>query len=205
MHKYLFIASFLLFSKVSFASLDSLIKPQVRFSPTMIANLLTQEKSYVKLTYGQPYKKGRVIFGNLVPFNELWRLGANEATELTVNKDFEIGEKVLNAGSYTLFAVPKEDVWTIIVNKKLGQWGIFEYDESQNVHLFDIPVSMNKDIYEGFTIELEERNTNVISISFLWDKVITKTNIKLVEKAIAMPTTRETRKQRKKRLKESKP
>jgi hypothetical protein len=200
MRKTFFFALLLLLSKASFAKIDSLVQPQVRFSPTMIANLLSEEKGYVKLTYGQPFKKGRKIFGNLVPFSGLWRLGANEATEITVSKDFEVGSKKMKAGTYTLFATPNETKWTIYFNKKLGQWGTFEYQELDNVLVTEIEVQQNTDVYEGFTIELRELSSNEITVYFLWDDVKAVMPIKLIENITATPLIKETAKQRRKRL-----
>lgn len=118
---------FFLNSPFAFAEIsnDSIVKPQVRNSPIVIANLKTTENNYVKCTYGQPLKKGREIFGNLVPYGKLWRTGANEATEITFTTNIQIGETQLPAGTYTLFTVPNKEKWTIILNSELGQWGDF--------------------------------------------------------------------------------
>ncbi len=102
---------------------DSIVKPQVRNSPIVIANLKTTENNYVKCTYGQPLKKGREIFGNIVPLGKLWRTGANEATEITFTTNIQIGDTQLPAGTYTLFSIPNKEKWTIILNSELGQWG----------------------------------------------------------------------------------
>src|SRR6476660_6493757 len=72
----------------------------------------------VKVTYGQPSKKGREIFGKLVPFGQVWRTGANEASEITFNKDVTVGGKPVKAGTYTLFTIPKETEWTVILNSQ---------------------------------------------------------------------------------------
>ncbi|SOE24016.1 Protein of unknown function [Spirosomataceae bacterium TFI 002] len=198
--KKVFVLALLFFiTKISFAKVDSLVQPQVRFSPTMIANLLTEEKSYLKLTYGQPYKKGRRIFGNLVPYGEIWRLGANEATEMTISKDFEVGTKKMKAGTYTLFALPAENKWTIYFNKKLGQWGTFDYQQSDNLFAIEIPVETNKDVYEGFTVEMREVDNRLIHVYFLWDDVRTVLPLKLID-SIETPKIQETAKEKRKRL-----
>ncbi|GGD49367.1 hypothetical protein GCM10011514_11950 [Emticicia aquatilis] len=149
---------------------DSIVKPQVRSSPIVIANLKTTENNYVKCTYGQPLKKGREIFGNLVPYGKLWRTGANEATEITFTTNIQIGETQLPAGTYTLFTVPNKEKWTIIFNSELGQWGDFSYDSNKNVLNFEANVSTNTDIYEGFTIQFEDI-TNGFNMLLLWDNV----------------------------------
>lgn len=149
---------------------DSIVKPQVRSSPIVIANLKTTENNYVKCTYGQPLKKGREIFGNLVPYGKLWRTGANEATEVTFTTNIQIGANQLPAGTYTLFTIPNKEKWTIILNSELGQWGDFAYDATKNVLTFEAPVSSNTDIYEGFTIQFEDIN-NGFNMLLLWDNV----------------------------------
>lgn len=149
---------------------DSIIKPQVRSSPIVIANLKTAENNYVKCTYGQPLRKGREIFGNLVPFGKLWRTGANEATEITFTTNIQIGETPLPAGTYTLFSIPNKDKWTIILNSELGQWGDFAYNANKNVLTYEAEVTTNADIYEGFTIQFEDI-TNGFNMLLLWDNV----------------------------------
>lgn len=162
---------FLLISLKSFAiKNDSIVKPQVRSSPIMIANLKTTENSYVKCTYGQPLKKGRIIFGNLVPYSKLWRTGANEATEITFTTNVKIGETALSAGTYALFTIPNKDKWTIFLNTELGQWGDFTYDQNKNVLVYDVPAESNTDIYEGFTIQFEDK-IGGYNMYLLWDDV----------------------------------
>ncbi len=162
---------------------DSIVKPQVRNSPIVIANLKTTENNYVKCTYGQPLKKGREIFGNLVPLGKLWRTGANEATEVTFTSNIRIGETILPAGTYTLFSVPNKESWTIILNSELGQWGDFSYDATKNVLTYEAPVSVNRDIYEGFTIQFEDI-TNGFNMLLLWDTIKVTVPISKVEKIV---------------------
>jgi Protein of unknown function (DUF2911) len=147
---------------------DSIVKPQVRNSPIVIANLKTAENNYVKCTYGQPLKKGRVIFGELVPFGKLWRTGANEATEITFTTNIKIGETSLSAGTYTLFSIPDKDNWTIILNSELGQWGDFTYSSAKDVLTYKASVSRNSDIYEGFTVQFEDKKGG-FDMNLLWD------------------------------------
>jgi len=170
MKTYLLIFVFLLASRSSFAVNDSIVKPQVRSSPIVIANLLTSENNYVKCTYGQPLKKGREVFGSLVPLGKLWRTGANEATEITFTTDVLIGSNTLAAGTYTLFSIPNKDKWTIIFNSVLGQWGDFTYDSTKNVLVHQAPVAKNDDIYEGFTIQFEDKSGG-FDMNLLWDNV----------------------------------
>lgn len=168
-----FLFVFLLFSPIFVSAKilnDSIIKPQVRSSPIVIANLKTTENNYVKCTYGQPLKKGREIFGNLVPYGKLWRTGANEATEITFTTNIKIGETQLQAGTYTLFSIPNKEKWTIILNSELGQWGDYDFDATKNILTYEAQSSINSDIYEGFTIQFEDI-TNGINMYLLWDNI----------------------------------
>lgn len=85
----------------------------------------------VRITYGRPQVKGRTIFGELVPYNEVWRTGANEATTFSVSSDVTIEGEPLSAGTYSLYTIPGTDTWTIIFNNVANQWGT-NYDESED-------------------------------------------------------------------------
>jgi len=102
----------------------------------------TVTANHIKITYGRPFKKGRDIFGDLEPYGKVWRAGADEATEITLDRACTFGDKKLAAGTYTLFATPNKTEWTIILNGKLGQWGAFQYDKNkdQDVLQTTVPV-----------------------------------------------------------------
>src|SRR5688572_13451014 len=93
------------------------------FSPEGEA-VFTKEDLMVKVFYNRPYKKGREIFGSLVPYDKVWRTGANEATTFETSRDLTIEGKTLKAGKYSLWTIPRPDSWTIIFNSEYGQWGI---------------------------------------------------------------------------------
>lgn len=86
----------------------------------------------VTLNYGQPSIKGREVWGKLVPYGEVWRAGANEATTIEFSKDVSIEGKALPAGKYGFFTIPNAKEWTIIFNKEPSQWGAFKYDAAQD-------------------------------------------------------------------------
>jgi hypothetical protein len=86
----------------------------------------------VTLEYGRPKVKERKIWGGLVPFDKVWRTGADEATTFTINKDISVEGKKLAAGTYSLFTIPGEAEWKIIFNKVAKQWGAFKYDQGQD-------------------------------------------------------------------------
>ena len=128
----------------------------------------------LKVVYCSPSKRGRVIFGDsaskaLVPYGKFWRLGANEATEITLSKDVSIDGKPLKAGSYRLYAVPKELTWEISFNSELGKWGYDEPDYSKDILKVEMPVEKALSEMEQFTISFNNEATRV-NMNFDWDK-----------------------------------
>lgn len=122
----------------------------------------------ISVRYGRPYKKGRPIFGTLIPYGKVYRCGADSATTITFDKDVIFGGKPVMAGTYTLFVVPNEQSWTIILNSQLGQWGAFDYDKykDKDVLQVDVPVKKLDQVVEQLTISLPP-STMVID----WDDV----------------------------------
>ncbi|MBT9392637.1 DUF2911 domain-containing protein [Hymenobacter sp. NST-14] len=89
-------------------------------------------KATVTVAYSSPSVKGRPVWGQLVPYNEVWRAGANEATTFTTDQPLQVEGKTLPAGTYSLFAIPTEKEWTVIFNKTAKQWGAYKYDAKQD-------------------------------------------------------------------------
>ena len=106
----------------------------------------------IKVLYSRPQRKGREIFGVLEQFDKVWRLGANENTEIYLAKAVTIGNKKIKAGTYSLFAIPTKDTWTIIVNKQTSRWGAFSYDESKDVVRITVPVTKLDKVVESFSM-----------------------------------------------------
>jgi hypothetical protein len=106
----------------------------------------------VNTDYSSPRMKGRKIFGELVPFGQVWRTGANEATTFVTGSDVVVGGKTVPAGSYTIFTVPNADKWTLIINKKTGEWGIPYKYESDELARVDMKISKLPSPVENFTI-----------------------------------------------------
>ncbi len=101
----------------------------------------------------------RKIYGGLVPYGEVWRTGANEATSLVTTADLTVGGKGVPAGSYTIFTVPTADKWTLIINKKTGEWGIpYKYEDDELARV-DMSVSKTAGPVENFTISFHEMGT----------------------------------------------
>lgn len=130
--------------------------------PAFAQNVLSPrgkaQSGNVSVDYGQPSKRGRVIFGGLEPYGQVWRTGANEATTITFKKDGIFGGKPVKAGTYTLFTVPREKDWDIILNSKLGQWGAYEYEKikGSDVLQVTVPSTHTKDVTEVFTITVQQ-------------------------------------------------
>ena len=106
----------------------------------------------IKTDYSSPRMKGRKIYGDLVPFGEVWRTGANDATTFVTSADVVVGGKTIPAGSYTIFTVPAADKWTLIVSKKTGEWGIPYKYESDELARVDMSVSKLPAPVENFTL-----------------------------------------------------
>jgi Protein of unknown function (DUF2911) len=121
---------------------------------------LTAESNDVKVSYGQPSKRDREIFGKLVPYGEVWRTGANQATEITFAKDTKFGGEAIKAGTYSLFTIPGEKEWTIILNTELKQWGSFGYAKIKDKDVLKVKVKTAKTsgVVEKMTIRFEGSN-----------------------------------------------
>lgn len=140
----------------------------IRSSPVQIVTTRYKE-TYLKITYGRPQKKGRPVFGKLVPFDQIWRTGANEATEITVTTDILINQQPLKAGTYTLFTIPGNTNWIIIINSDVGMWGSYNYNSKKDVLRFEVPAtSTGAAVFESFTISIDSKNDKA-SISLAWD------------------------------------
>jgi len=126
----------------------------------------------IKVVYCQPYKKGRLIFGEqeagaLQPFGKYWRLGANESTEITFSKDVNFAGKLLKAGTYRMYAVPGKDSWQVGLNSELGQWGAMEPNYALDVLKVEVPAGSASET-EQFTINFSADNDEVL-MDFVWD------------------------------------
>ncbi|HLW85392.1 MAG TPA: DUF2911 domain-containing protein [Candidatus Sulfotelmatobacter sp.] len=113
----------------------------------------------VKTDYSSPRMKGRKVYGGLVPYGEVWRTGANNATTFVTSADIVVGGKTVPAGSYTIFTVPSADKWTLIVNKKTGEWGIPYKYESDELARVDMKVSTLPAPVENFTIAYDKASS----------------------------------------------
>jgi len=125
-----------------------------------------------RVIYCRPQKKGRVIFGKLVPYGQVWRLGANEATELDLFTPVTIAGKKIAEGRYTLYAVPQTDKWTIVLSKQKDIWGAFGYKQTEDILRTDVPVEKLDQPLEAFTMVFEKSSTGA-NLVMAWDNVKT--------------------------------
>ncbi len=123
----------------------------------------------IKVLYSRPAKKGRDVFGVLEPFDKVYRMGANENTEITFAKNVIIGNKKIKAGTYSLFAIPTATKWTIIVNKQTDRWGAYNYDATKNVITVDVDVNKLDKVIENFSMSFTDL-PNGANLVIGWDK-----------------------------------
>lgn len=144
-------------------------KPQIRVSPKAEV-MQTVGLTEVKIDYGRPGVKGRVIWGELVPYDKVWRAGANEATKFTFSSDVLINGNPLKAGSYSFFAIPGTDEWTLIFNKVADQWGAFEYNESEDALRIKVTPVQN-DFQEWLTFSITRVSDTTAEIKLEWENL----------------------------------
>ncbi len=146
----------------------------------------------IELTYSRPAAKDRKIFGDLVPFNKLWRTGANGATIIRFSEPVEIKGKKVDTGSYALYTIPGADSWEIILNKGLKNWGVDGYKESEDVIRVSVtPMNMNSKI-ESFTMQFADIKPESCELHIMWEKT-----------AVAIPITANIREKVKAQLEEA--
>jgi len=147
-----------------------------KFSPENNVALRVNDLE-MSVFYNQPSKKGREIFGGLVPYGEVWRTGANEASTFTTNKAIKFGGIMVDPGTYTLWTIPGEEKWTVILNKGEYGWGVSMKGVASRVPEKDVAAVIVaserlNSVVEKFTIELKE---NPMSLDLMWD--LTKVSV----------------------------
>ncbi len=145
--------------------------------PASAACKFTDGKS-IQIDYSSPRAKGRKIYGGLVPFGQVWRTGANEATSFVTTANLSIGGTAVPAGKYTLFTLPGESGWKLILNKETGQWGT-KYDGAQDLARFDMSTSTLDAPVENFTVSFHEMG-NGCHMYLDWER--TRAVVELTEK-----------------------
>ena len=136
----------------------------------------SQDGLDIAVFYNRPFKRGREIFGGLVPFGKVWRTGANEATTFETNRDLKFENKTLKAGKYTLWTIPGEETWTVIFNAEVGQWGVNfkgepNRDPALDVLSLEVHAVLQDREFEQFTISFENM-ADEAEMVLLWDKTL---------------------------------
>jgi hypothetical protein len=153
--------------------------PKIEFPQVSPAATVKQRVGLtdVEVDYSRPSVKGRVVFGDLVPYGKVWRTGANQATKIIFSTPVKLNGTEIPAGTYALMTIPDKDEWTIIINKGSEQWGAYKYDEKSDVARFKAkPIKIGGNI-ETFAIDFDDINDNSSLIDLVWEK--TKVPIKL--------------------------
>lgn len=164
MKKILFLAISVLFT----LSMEAQIKaPQ----PSPVGKITqTVGLTEINIEYSRPSMKGRKIFGGLVPYNELWRTGANASTKVTFSENVKIAGQELKKGTYAIFSIPGEKEWTIIIHKNLDHWGTDDYKQEEDVFRVMVkPVSLSAPV-ESFTMSVDNLKNASCEITMAWEK-----------------------------------
>lgn len=146
-----------------------------KFAPQLIGNL----PAIVRVTYSRPAKKEREVFGTkIVPYGEVWRVGANESTEIKFYQDVTIQGKTVKAGTYSLFAIPTATEWTIILNKDLDFWGAYSYNKDNDVLRVSVPTKKTEEVIESFSIQcVKGSNDKETTMKMAWDTTLVEVPI----------------------------
>lgn len=132
----------------------------------------------LKVKYSRPGAKGRKIFGGLVPYGELWRTGASDATTIHFSDTVHVNGNIIPAGTYSLFTIPNQEEWTIIINKDTAMHGASNYSKDQDLVRFMIKPEKSLRFYDSFTIEVNDIVKGSASIYLLWENTQIKLNLK---------------------------
>lgn len=182
MQKYVWIVFGVLFLVV--ISYVIFVREEGEFKSPQQTHVFTDGDLNIELIYGSPSKRGREIFGALVPYDKVWRTGANEATELHTNKDLDFNGQLLKAGNYSVWAQPGKEAWKVIINSHLPSWGIDKDGAVARVPENDVmtvggPTRVVEGVTEMFTMTIQKADSSY-NLVFDWDK--TKVEIPFTQK-----------------------
>ncbi len=173
--------------------------PAITFPAASPACTLKQRVGLTDITivYSRPGVKDRTIFGGIVPYGQVWRTGANQATKITFSTPVKIEDHDVPAGTYALFALPTENDWTIIISTNINQWGAFQYNQKDDLLRFQVkPVSLEDTRIETFTIEFNHIRDESAILNLVWDRTVvpihlavdvTSTLVPQIEAAMSAP------------------
>jgi hypothetical protein len=164
----------ILFSAIALACFALLSTAQVKMPAPSPTQTIKQDFAigFIELTYSRPSAKGRKIFGDLVPYNKIWRTGANAATKIVFSDAVEFGGKKLDSGTYVMYTVPGIDSWEVILNRGLKNWGIDGYKETEDVVRFKVEPMKMKNKIESFTMEFSDVKPETAYLDIKWEKTV---------------------------------
>lgn len=128
------------------------------------------EPLVARVIYSRPQKNGRVVFGELIEYGRVWRLGANEATEIEFFQNVKVGSTKVKKGKYTMYCVPYTNKWTMIINKELDAWGSFTYDVKKDAARIEVPIQKTTEVLDAYTMTFEKSATG-INLIVAWDNI----------------------------------
>jgi len=148
----------------------------VTYYPVNYPILKIQDKvngsPYMRVIYSRPQMNGRDVYGGLVEYGQIWRVGANETTEIEFFRDVTVGSTKVRKGRYSLFAIPRLDSWTLIINRETDSWGAFKYDSNKDVARVEVKPEKNVETAEAFSIYYEPLARGV-NLYIHWDNIRT--------------------------------
>lgn len=133
--------------------------------------VITQQFSVSQITvdYGRPSVRGRKIFGELVPYGKIWRLGANQATNITFYQPVKFGGLPVKKGDYAIFVTPEAHQWTVVLNYDSNAWGAYSYDPNENAIEFTVPVMQTKELQESLEFSFEAISNDKVNLVIRWE------------------------------------
>ena len=133
--------------------------------------VITQQFSVSQITvdYGRPSVRGRKIFGELVPYGKMWRLGANQATSITFYQPVKFGGLPVKKGDYAIFVTPEAHQWTVVLNYDSNAWGAYSYDPNENAIEFTVPVTQTKELQESLEFSFEAISNDKVNLVIRWE------------------------------------
>ena len=157
------------------------VKAQLNLPPASTDAEFKQQIGFgeVEIKYSRPSARGRVIFGGLVPFGELWRTGAHDATTIRFSEAVKLNDNDIPAGTYSLFTIPNQNEWTIVINKAAEMHGTSDYTQEQDLVRFAAKPEKSARYYETFTIEVNDLSKDEAGLFLLWENTQVKLTIKM--------------------------
>jgi hypothetical protein len=160
-----------------FVSFISFAQEKAPASPPASANAKIGTTD-ITVKYSSPAVKGRKIWGELVPYGQVWRTGANEATTITFSKDVTVEGQKLPAGTYALFTIPGDKEWTVVFNKTAKQWGAFKYDQAQDALRVKVKPVAAKSMNERMKIDVQPKGKGAGVVTIMWENLAVPFNVK---------------------------